>query len=330
MKYVLSLFLLLLLLVAGPAAAKQTVLVIESYHSEYPWDESYLEGLRQVLGDDHEIVTFQMDTKRVPKSEYQAKADQAMAKYEEVQPDLVILGDDNALTYLGEELDQKDVPVVFLGINSNPRSVGVNDMKNVVGVLERPLFKRSAREINDVMNGELKRVLVLFDSGTTSQAAVHYGFSGKDSIQIGSTQLDVQTIGQFDNWQEVVNGAKSSGYDALFIGLYHTLVNGDGKHVPASEVLGWTVENTPIPPFAFWDFAVGEEKAIGGLVLFGKVQGRVAGEMAQQILSGTAPSDLKKPIRIAEKGRYLFSESGLEEWNLSLPKDIQEKASLVP
>ncbi len=45
-------------------AQRETILVIESYHGEYPWDQSYKEGLREVLASKYDLVFFEMNTKQ--------------------------------------------------------------------------------------------------------------------------------------------------------------------------------------------------------------------------------------------------------------------------
>jgi len=76
--------------------------------------------------------------------------------------------------------------------------------------------------------------------------------------------------------------------DASYKAGLRTLTDKEGKHADAEALLKWTVKNTPVPPFAFWDFTVGPDKAIGGFVLFGKTHGEAAGKMALKILSGYA------------------------------------------
>ncbi len=318
---------ILAFMVSFSVVAANKVLVIESYHSEYQWDQSYLKGIRDTLGDGYQVLTFQMDTKRIPKSEYQAMADKAWAYYQETQPDVVILGDDNALKFLGKRLNDAGTPTVFLGINSNPRSLGVQDMENVTGVLERPLFKRNIADLNKVMGGKLRSILVLFDSGNTSKAAVDEAFKGKDSLKVGKVQAKLQLIGEQDRWQQVVKDAKAAGHQAIIVGLYHTIVDGSGKHIPANDVLAWTSQNTPVPAFAFWDFAVGKGKGVGGLVIFGEEQGMLAAKMVKKITSGQKPSAIR-PV-IAKKGRFYFSQAELDKWQLTLPAAIQGKASII-
>ena len=95
------------------AIAKKTILVIESYHSEFAWDQSYISGLQSIFKEDFRLLYFQMNTKRLPVNLHQQQADHAWQYFQQSQADLVVLGDDNALKYLGPRFTETDVPVVF-------------------------------------------------------------------------------------------------------------------------------------------------------------------------------------------------------------------------
>ncbi len=316
----------MVLLLFDMVAAKSTsILIIESYHSAYSWDKSYIQGIKENMKGDYEFHTFQMDTKRIPKSEYAKSAQKAWAYYLEVKPSLVFIGDDNALKYLGERFATVETPVVFLGINNNPRAYKVMNATNITGVLERPLLKRSIVEMDKIL--DMKKILVLFDSGTTSRATFEEVFSGQEKMSVGGIQIEMKLIGAWEDWQKTVTASKNEGYDAMVIGLYHTIQDKAGNHIPAGDVLAWTSENTPIPPFAFWDFTVGSGKAIGGLTLFGKTQGKAAALMALKILNGTPPSKIK--VQTGEKGKLLFSKSQLKKYNIELPEGVASKATFV-
>jgi len=90
----------------------------------------------------------------------------------------------------------------------------------------------------------------------------------------------------------------------------------------------WTSRNTPVPPFGFWDFSVGSDRTIGGLVLYGREQGKAAASLVQKILSeGMSPAALG-PIT-AEKGNLLFSRKQLQKFKLSLPPELAKEARYV-
>ncbi len=302
-------------------AQKETILLIESYHAEYPWDVSYKKGLQDTLGDKYNLVYFEMDTKRLPVSEYEKRAQMAWNEFKKVNPKLVILGDDNALKYLGPKFVTTTTPVVYLGINSNPRSYDMAGHKNITGVLERVLMKHSIVFINKLL--PIKKVLVLFDSGTTAQVVRDEIFHGKESVSISNIRVNIKLIDKYTVWEKTVLNAKKQGYDVILVGLYHTIKDDVGKHVDAEKIVEWTSENAPVPPFAFWDFAVGPRKTIGGYVLFGEEQGIKAGELSLKILSGESPAN-NYPSTV-RSGRFLFSKSQLKKWGVTLPNDIASK-----
>ncbi len=326
MKKLFPPFLLILLITPLISFAQEkTVLLIESYHAEYPWDASYKAGLQDVLSDQYPLVCFEMDTKRLPKSEHEKSAQMAWDKYTKVRPALVILGDDNALKYLAPKFLETNIPVVYLGINRNPGDYGIPPKANITGVLERPLLKRSVASLKTILQPSPQKILVLFDDGTTSQSSAAEAFKGRTTLPIHNIMVQLKLIGKLDAWEKAVLNAKKEGFDAIVIGLYHTLTDKNGKHADAEELLKWTVKNTPVPPFAFWDFTVGPDKAIGGFVLFGRTQGEAAGKMALKILSGTPPGKIRP--KIPEMGRFFFSRSQLKKWGLDLPPNMAAKAA---
>ncbi|PST65205.1 hypothetical protein AYI74_20130 [Shewanella algae] len=82
-----------------------------------------------------------------------------------------------------------------------------------------------------------------------------------------------------------------------------------------------------MPHFGFWHFSVGPEGNIGGYILDGNKHGRIAGTIAKQILAGKMPAEIFP--KMDTSGAYLFSESGLKRWQLSLPERVREQVELV-
>lgn len=318
--------LLVVFLFPATVFAQKTILVVESYHAEYLWDASYTTALKDTLGADYKLEFFEMDTKRLPKDQHQKMADTAWEKYLSLKPDLVILGDDAALKFLAPRFAEKKTPVVYLGINNNPRSYLQKTADNFTGVLERPLLKRSIAFIKTLLP-EAKKVLVLFDSNVTSQIVKKEVFEDKDSINVGEILVEIKLLGDLKSWQETVPAMKGQ-YDAVVVGLYQSVIDAAGKPANADELISWVSQNSPIPPFAFWDFAVGANKTIGGMVLYGKDMGILASGLVKDILEkGKAPNDLR-PI-FNNQGLFLFSKAQLAKWKVTLPTDISSTATLI-
>ncbi|MEN9532920.1 MAG: hypothetical protein RIQ83_2144 [Pseudomonadota bacterium] len=301
------------------------ILVISSYHSEYLWDQSYNASLQAHLSGENHISHFYMDTKRQPNGDVDKIAQQALALYQQIKPDLVVLGDDNAINYLAHEIASLGTPVVFLGMNENPRHKGLVGHPKITGVLERPLLKRNISEMSQLMGG-IKKALALFDSSNVALTAIEDEFKSQTDLRVGQTRVNSQLIGDYSLWQETVLNARKNGYEALFIGLYHTLVDDAGKHVSEQTVLEWTSAHSPVPMFCFWAFSVGSGRAIGGLVLDGRDQGAKAAGLVNAILAGAQPNTLAP--RAALRGEYIFSKHELARWQLTLPDKWRDKILL--
>jgi len=316
MKAYLSLFFMLL---TAPVFGA-SVLVIESYHSEYPWDQDYIAGLRETIEPKHQIHTFQMDTKRLPESDYATIADKAYMYYHQVKPDVVVLGDDNALKYMLPKLYKDPITIVFLGINSNPRKLlsRYQGQAKITGVLEQPLLIKTISEIGNVLPDKQGEILVLFDSGVTSKIAKKFISQKYQSVRSNlKTAVEIKSVKTKEEWKALVSQAKDRGFSAIVVGLYHTLIDSNGQNVNSDTVMAWTNQHSPVPIFGFWDFSVGKGMAAGGVVLFGKSQGEDAGKMVNQVLSGIETNQV--PIHIGKQGKAIYSPFEMKRWGLTPP-----------
>ncbi len=69
MKHLSVIFYLFIVIIFAPATSFAAhILVIESYHAQYPWDIGYKKALTEALGQNHTFSFFEMDTKRQPKN----------------------------------------------------------------------------------------------------------------------------------------------------------------------------------------------------------------------------------------------------------------------
>ena len=207
------------------------VLVINSYHPSFPWVAAHNDALQWELRNTASLSFFNLDTKRISPAQYKAAADRAMQRIKIVDPKVVVLADDNALMLLGKRVMKRNIPVVFLGINSNPRKYMIEGGQ-ITGVLERPLLKRSIVFIHDILPNKLKKCLVLFDDGTTSHVVLEDVFHGKQTLAFGGVLTNIRLIGSLHDWQHQVLSAQKEGYDTIIIGLYHTVMDDEGNNVP--------------------------------------------------------------------------------------------------
>lgn len=298
---------------AGPLAAQnpaRPVLVVQSYHAAYNCDDQYIRGLREVLADRVLLEFFELDTKRRPKAEFADRTRAALAVVNDLKPDLVILSDDNALDFLGEELGRRAIPMVFLGVSENPRYYFADRrLVGVTGILERPLLKRYL-ELAQALNPGLRDVLVVFDTSRTSAIFLsdsHF-FAGVERQRILRMNLEKFATDSLDVLKTRIATAHEA-YGAIFVVGVYTVSDAAGVYVPGPTILNWMQENARIPVYGFWRPTVGKNRAVAGYVIDGYATGKQAGAMAMKILSGTPIG--KIPVERQNEAVLVVSRAGL-------------------
>ncbi|NYE61634.1 ABC-type uncharacterized transport system substrate-binding protein [Duganella sp. 1224] len=317
------------LLPAAPRAMAQApaILLIESYNADFEWDAGYRAALRERLEPAWRLVSFEMDTKRLPPERHAAMADQAWDTYLKLKPALVILGDDAALSLLHARLAATATPVVYLGINNNPRAYfDPGKVRNITGVLERPLVKRNVAELRKIVPAA-RRVLFLFDVSITSTVLFSEVFGGNQRQRIEGLEVDVKLLGGWRAWQAEILAARRNRYDAIYLGTYQAVRDDGTAPPPAMNILRWSSAHAQVPLFGLWDFFVGADKAVGGLVLDGRDQGMAAADIALRILGGATPGSIY-PVT-AQRGRFVFSRAQLARYRITLPPEIAAQARLL-
>lgn len=306
-------------------AQSKKIFIVNSYHKTYPWTHDCLKGFTKIINPMYQISSFDMDTKRIPNELIQNKTIEALHLIRQEKPDIVIAMDDNALKYLGQKVVDLGIPLIFLGINQNPRLYFSNKKipENVTGVLERPLLKQSLTILNKIIGPG--RFLLMMDNEMTSSAMISTTMQGQKKIKYASCDLELFTTSRFDDWKDRVRALKDENFKAIIICNYAATKDKSGKQVPLNTVSTWTSANSPIPVFGFWKYSLGKGKAIGGILLSGFYQGKAAAEMANIILETNKIPQIKTP----SQGDIIFSKHELKRWKIRLPPAIFKKAKYV-
>jgi hypothetical protein len=159
-----ALLLAMVVVLTAYAAVRQRleVVIIHSYHQDYPWTSLQHEGFtgalsRALPGYDINFSAEYLDTKRVrPSTNYLQKFQHYLqAKYRNVTPDLIYITDDNAMNFMlaaGGRLFPA-TPVIFSGVN-NLALAETLDRQRITGVFER---KRVEPSIGLVRSGHWRQ-----------------------------------------------------------------------------------------------------------------------------------------------------------------------------
>ena len=144
------------------------VLVVDSYHPGFAWSRDWRQGLATTLQGKVVLEYVDMDSKRLHRDEHEARADAILKTIAAQPPALVVTADDTALRYVGTRLAGSRIPVVYLGINQNPRLYLQEPASNVTGVLEVQLISRNIVLMQQLLPA-MQRALLLFDNDLTSE-----------------------------------------------------------------------------------------------------------------------------------------------------------------
>lgn len=318
-------FILLALLLVSPLCFAKTVVVIQSYHLDYTWDADYIAAIQSVLGDDHDIHVFELDTKRLPKSKWPEKVASIQQSVSKIQPDIAILGDDNAFSLMAGNLVDRQIPVVFLGVNGGPSQHPALNHELVTGILERPFFAESIRHLQKVLRVD-ERFLVLMDDSPTMRNAVNDFFGEKRSAEVYGSKLDIVLTNDKDTWLKSVFTAHEQ-YDAIIVGTHHTIRDTAENWIPPNELMAEASSRTQVPIFSFWDIFIGKEQSIGGFTISAHQEGITAARLASLVLNGVKPNRI--PQLKSLSGHYVYSESGMKAWNLKLSPMIASQSTFV-
>ncbi len=298
---ILILFMLLSLLTPATAgAAKQyKVLVVMSYEQDYPWVQAIRRGIDQVLAGDCEIRYFYLDTKK-DIAGGRRKARQAYEVYRQWQPDGVIAVDDNAqsmfvVPYL---LDKVDTPVMFCGVNADPRRYGYPG-SNVSGILERLHIRESI-----VFAGQLSRIqTVCFLMKKSPVAALVRNQVDQEKETYPAKSLGFYLPATLDEALVTVNDLRRR-CDLLFIETLEGIPDGDGKPLTSKEVIPLVVKAFG-GPTAGTDLHSVRYGVLCSVIKSGEEQGETAATKLLRAMTGTPVAEI--PITRNYRGKRVLN-----------------------
>jgi PAS domain S-box-containing protein len=266
------------------------VLVLHSYHLGNAWCGNINSGIHAAFeesGQYIELYVEYMDTKRqVPEEIFPDLVELFEFKYTDIQFDVIIGTDNNALDFLleyGADLFP-GVPIIFCGVN-NYNDAMIEGRSGITGVAE-----------DFDLRATLELALELFPD-TNNVAAIS---DGTESGRINTERMRGITP-EFEDrinfiWlidrtaEELIAELNSLPDDTLvfYLSFYRDRM-GISYTVEESNTL--IVGNTDFPVFTTWDISI-DYGFLGGIVTSGRLQGETAAQMAQRILDGESPEDI--------------------------------------
>ncbi|MEO5335078.1 MAG: hypothetical protein H7839_23955 [Magnetococcus sp. YQC-5] len=328
------------------AGIKKRIMVVSSYHREYLWSQDTNEGVcAALLGfgymddksqaarytkDDYVetskaiIQKMWMDTKRKNSLADIAQTTKNVTDVvEKFNPDIILLGDDNAANYIGNHFIDTQIPIVFWGVDVRPDKYGLVDSiakpgHNVTGVYQ-PGYSKEGVDFLLKLLPEIKTMAILSDDSETGRAKAKNVQQLAEQGKIPVTIIGTVMTNSQSAWKAgAMELAKTA--DAFFVVNHNTIKDEKGRPVEPFELGAWYLRNIKKP-----DITPEKQFIEEGFLLAvndsGFMQGYEAVRMAHRILSeGAKPATMTpfapgrgKLMLNRERARMLGLAQGIQD-----------------
>ncbi|MBF0467755.1 MAG: hypothetical protein HQK61_02555 [Desulfamplus sp.] len=313
-------------------AQKPRILIMHSYHTDYPWVIQIDEGIRRIFEGHRDITLrhYYMDLKNHTSDDFKrTAASTAHLTIKNWKPDLLVISDDVGQALVGSKyLNDPAIKVVFCGVNGDASVYGYDKADNTTGILERKplsairetlMMIAQARGFRPDDPGAKKpKVVFVCDES----ASVTAELPGLDTFDWQPLEwLEPVRADNFEQWKKAIKEVNEYA-DLVLVSDYREfrLPTGEKEPVSPSEIMAWTEANSKIPILGMSLINVSD----GGMISVftsGYEQGEVAGRMALDIVRGEDPRN----IEITRTKQFLIAvrKSAMENRKLPIP-DIYE------
>ncbi|MGL1900679.1 MAG: PAS domain S-box protein [Fibrobacterales bacterium] len=307
----------LLLLIAGVSVSNANfrVLYVSAYHPGFSTFDDQVQGIKEGLGDLNVSLDVEfMDTKRLP---YTANTDLFREylgyKLSVVSPyDLIIVGDDNALTFALTEIDGLFAykPIVFLGVNNVTQARKMDGQPRITGVIEAVSIQGTI-EVMQRMIPEADTIVALVDNMPSGQGdLVTYYNQAAAFKDVTFTDINLSDY-TWSDYQEILKN-DTQGKMYLLLSAYK---DSTGMSVQFDEGVKRITQSLNAPLFHLWKHGIGSG-LIGGKVVDHYYQGKSAGSIAASILEGKDVNTI--PVSVESPNAYWFDYTILSKYSIAI------------
>lgn len=301
-------------LASHEAVTQKRVLLLYSYHPEFPTTPKIHEGFYKAFENSVPRIDSEfMDSKRlydvIAKANFLRSLSHKLAN--RAPYDVVVTADDNALAFAASNKDTlfPNAKIVFLGINNISLARSLSSDPNITGVVEASSLKEGVL-LGRQLFPQRVNAYVIADNTTSGQADIEKLRQIEHHLPGVSFQwLQLSKL----SWRELSEQLMQLGVnDTVFLLSAYRDKNGVEKSF--EESVTFIDEQLSAPLFHFWEHGIGQG-VFGGLVVSHTEQGYQAGLMVKQILEGTEPSAL--PFMDKSPNKPIFDHAKLAEFNVS-------------
>lgn len=304
---------------------EKNIIILNSYHRGFEWTDDIVSSYMEEMGrhTSHENVSYfieYMDWKKYPtQSNLENFYESLSYKYRNQKIDLIVATDDKALEmavrYRKEILS--DAPIVFAGVSEKSFENIARGQSYLTGVIEEADIKKTI-ELATAINPRMHRIYVIHDY---TESGIAMGRSVTDYVKNAGYRINVISIAPMSE-ADIALTVKTLPKDSIIL---MTSFSRDslGRSVDNPSFTEKIAKEASVPVFSLYDFNIGRG-AVGGNVLSGKVQGKLAAELCAKILK---KGDIEAiPVIKEDTSRFIVDYNTLSRFGLSLehiPRDSE-------
>lgn len=298
------------------AGDKQVVLHISSYSAQVEWERSEMEAIRESLdlNPKLEYHNLNLNARQVHnKANINAIiANTIRTNFIERNPDLIIATDNDALEFVLNNYYMlfPKVPVVFCGVNDFDISMLRGFEEYVTGVSEAVSFNETVSEMLRLYP-QTRRIYILNDY-------THSGLVWREGLQKVIDKCDLPVKFEFNEnepFESILEDVR--GFDRNTLVLLGTYFSDSGNaFYTEQEVQKLVCAASQTPVFCLASSFNGHG-TLGGMVSAGDIHGKMAGDMAHKILTGTPPSEIPVITDAASLNRWQFDYAAAERFDIN-------------
>jgi len=325
----------------GKPKRRYKIFIVDSYHSEYLWSEDTHEGVCAgliefgFLENKDQVVEFTkkdyvesssalvkktwMDTKRKnTRSDIGVATNRVVNEITKFSPDLILLGDDNAANYIGNQFIDTGIPVVFWGINGLPLKYGLLESldhpgHNVTGVYQAGYLTECLEFLKRV-TPNIKTFAILSDDSPTGRSKAKTLQNLYNVGQLPAKLVESVVTNSLSEWKSKALKLQNK-VDAFFMLNHNSIKDRRGNPVDQLEIGAWYLRNVKIP-----ECAQEKQFAIEGMLCIcddsGYNQGYEALKLAHRILNkGENPSDIR--VKAPPRGPFILNRERAKMLNIA-------------
>lgn len=299
------LILMAVLFVCMPAmsfaqSAKPKILIIHSYSQGFPWTQFQMTGMQNTFEKaypDLEVPVEYLDWKNYPEEENLRQfKKQLRYKYGQTTWDVIITTDNTALDLI-LELRQELFPgafVVFSGINDY-RPSAFQGQTRLTGVIEAVDYLRTINQMLKI-HPKTKEIAVILDSTEISKVLLE---EIKRLFPRWQKQVSFKVIHDLP-MQQILTEVDGLSKRSLILVTNFTM-DKTKKKFTSREAISMISKQSHVPVYGLWEMQLGYG-IVGGWLLDGHLQGKIAADLALKALRGETP-----PI-VTESASRLFMD----------------------